>query len=106
MRSKNTGERMAELILAKHVRDGVLTVGICDKEHVGKVYEEGNKQIDTTGDFFDGEKVSADEIKEALPKAKSATIVGKESVAIASEVYENPQVLVVDDIPLISIFKV
>lgn len=60
-----------------------LVVAVCDDELLGKKFEEGDKQIDLTGSFFQGTKKTSDETKEILKdmKMEDATfnIVGKNS---------------------------
>ena len=60
------------------------TIAICDDELFGKKLEEGEKQLNLTGKFFDGEPTDLEELEEIvrLGIVEDATfyIVGKESI--------------------------
>lgn len=43
-----------------------IVVAICDKELVGKRFEEGNKQLDVKESFYAGEIKNVDEVKEII----------------------------------------
>ncbi|MAG39349.1 hypothetical protein CMI41_00055 [Candidatus Pacearchaeota archaeon] len=64
-------------------------VAVCDSNLIGKKFEEGNKQLDLTGDFFKGDEKESEEIKGILAdcQREDATffIVGKESVGLCQE---------------------
>jgi len=64
-------------------------VAICDKELIGKVLEDGDKQIDLTTHFFKGEQKTEQEVREIMEdmKMEDATfnIVGPRSCKIAKE---------------------
>lgn len=60
------------------------TIAICDEEVLGKVFEEGEKSIDLTGKFFEGESKSEKELEEIVEMGfyEDATfyIVGESSI--------------------------
>jgi hypothetical protein len=62
-------------------------VAICDKELLGKIFEEGKLQLDVKENFYKGGETSKDEVIETmkLMSAEDATfnIVGKKSIAAA-----------------------
>jgi hypothetical protein len=64
-------------------------VALADEELIGKVFYEGNFQLDVKENFYKGEGKTPEEISEILRdmKIEDATfnIVGKESVALALE---------------------
>lgn len=64
-------------------------VAVCDSGLIGKVFEEGVKQLDMTGVFFGGDEKDSEEIKKdvELMQEEDATFnfVGKDSVALAKE---------------------
>jgi len=66
-----------------------LVVAICDSDLIGKKLEEGNKQLDMTGNFFKGDEKKDEELREIIEdcQREDATffIVGKESVALCKE---------------------
>lgn len=62
-------------------------VAVCDSELLGKHFEEENFQLDIKENFYNGDKVSEEELKDIMIKmsAEDATfnIVGKKSVNCA-----------------------
>ena len=62
-------------------------VALADKELIGKIFYEGNFQLDVKENFYKGEEKDSEEISEILKnmKVEDATfnIVGNKSVAIA-----------------------
>jgi hypothetical protein len=62
-------------------------VTICDADLLGKVFDEGNFQLDVKESFYNGEKVSEEKALEIIQKmsAEDATfnIVGEKSVNCA-----------------------
>lgn len=64
-------------------------VAVCDKELIGRKFEEGKMQLDVKENFYKGEEKTPEEIGEMLidMKLEDATfnIVGDKSVKIALE---------------------
>ena len=64
-----------------------LVVAICDKELLGKKFEEGIKQLEIQENFFKGEEADSDEIIEHLKNFSmddaTFNIVGKKSCQAA-----------------------
>ena len=64
-------------------------VAICDKELLGKKFEEGNLQLDVKESFFRGKESSKQEISEIMRDMKledsTFNIIGKKSVQTALE---------------------
>lgn len=98
------------MMCAKIHRSYRNVVAICDKELVGKKFEEGKKQLEVSENFFGGEEMSKEEIIKLIERqAKedaSFNIAGKESVAAAVEsgLAEEETVGYVQEIPIILIF--
>lgn len=65
-------------------------IAICDSDLLGKKFEQGNLQLDLTGEFFKGEEKSEKEalkiIKDASTEDASFNIIGKQSTQIALKV--------------------
>jgi len=70
--------------LHKSYRD---VVSICDSELLGKKFEQGNLQLDLTGEFFKGEEKNEQEtleiMKDASTEDASFNLVGKQAVQLA-----------------------
>jgi uncharacterized protein len=64
-------------------------VAICDENLIGKIFEEGKRQLNVKENFYKGEIKSPEKTKEIIKKMfiEDATfnIVGKESIKIALE---------------------
>jgi hypothetical protein len=62
-------------------------IAICDSNLLGKKFEEGKKQIDLTGEFFNGEEKSELDILEIIKDASTEdatfNIVGEKAVQLA-----------------------
>jgi len=60
-------------------------IGACDENLIGKTFEEGKYQIEVRKDFYDGERVTPEILKEFLENATIANLVGDETIACAIE---------------------
>jgi hypothetical protein len=70
-----------ELIVKKHVSgEGKLILAVCDKELLGKVFEEGKKHLDLSADFYEGETMDEDMVQSYLKKAYIINAIGKNAV--------------------------
>jgi len=62
-------------------------IAICDSELIGNKFEQGNMQLDLTGEFFNGEELDESAVLELIKdeKTEDATfnIVGEKSVQLA-----------------------
>ena len=68
------------MIAKVHIIEGRKMVAVCDKDLLGKKFEEDEMQIDLTGEFYKGEEVSDEELAKMLDGAFIADFVGKKSV--------------------------
>ena len=60
-------------------------VALCDKDILGKRFEEKELVLDIDNDFYEGKEASKEEICRALSECASAIIAGNEAVGIALE---------------------
>ena len=67
----------------KHQADYKMILAICDKEHVGKTYEEGEISFNASERFYKGEEITEKEMLEMLLEADSANLFGNKCVEIA-----------------------
>jgi len=62
-------------------------VAICDSELLGKKFEEGKLQLDLSGEFFNGEDLSEEQVLAMIEdeKTEDATfnIVGEKAIELA-----------------------
>lgn len=74
---------MPNVYLKEIRREGECIVAICDKEVLGKKFEEGDKQLHVNEFFYKGELVSIEEGLRAMERATIANIVGERIVSEA-----------------------
>lgn len=83
-----------------------VVVSICDKELIGKNFEEGNKQLDLTGEFYKGEEKTEEQVKEIIEdmKTEDATfnIVGEKAckTALGLGLIKKSEILKIQNIPI------
>jgi hypothetical protein len=75
------------MLLVKIHRSYRNVVAICDSELLGRKFEEGKMQLDLSGEFFNGEELSEEEVFSVIngEKTEDATfnIVGEKAVQLA-----------------------
>ncbi len=91
------------MILAKiHQNpDGQKILALCDQELLGKKFEEGNKQLDLTTDFYQGEEATEQEIKELIKDVYIINLVGEQSLKLMEKLKlaEEEHVIRIQNIP-------
>ena len=60
-----------------------ILIGACDEKLIGKKFEEGKFQIDVSKEFYDGQRINTDVLKQYLLEATIANLVGKETIKCA-----------------------
>ena len=69
----------------KHEADYKIILAICDKEHIGKTYEEGELSFTAYERFYKGEEITEKEMLDMLTEADSANLFGNNCVGIAEK---------------------
>lgn len=69
------------LVKAHRTPDGKKIVAICDREILGKKFEENDLQLDLTGTFYKGKEMNSEGIKRYINEAYIINAVGEESVS-------------------------
>lgn len=90
------------MIVKKHIsHDGRIVVAICDSEISGKRFEEGNKQLDLSSDFYKGEEKTVEETLGMIEDANILNIVGERSIKFAmdNEMISEDNILMISGIP-------
>ena len=75
---------MSFIVSKKFAPEGLILV-ITDKEIMGKIFEEENKQLDLSKKFYSGEERTVTEIKEILLESYILHLTGEKAVALATE---------------------
>ena len=64
-------------------------IAVCDEDLLGKIFEEGKLQINVKENFFKGETVTPEQLRNILHEGRTEdstfNIVGKESINLALE---------------------
>ena len=66
--------------IKKHITGGKLILAVCDDELIGKIFEEGDMQIDLSSGFYRGEKVDEESAGTVVKKAHMLNIVGEKTL--------------------------
>lgn len=93
-----------------HERDGSKIVALCDQEHLGRVFREGELVLDlkTYSSFYKGEIVSAENARRELADADSLNLVGRRSVALAKKLglISSPDVRTIGGVPHVQVYRI
>jgi len=85
-------------------------VAVCDKELIGKILDDGktHMDLDKYRNFYIGEKIGENELKEKLGDFNSANLVGKKAVGVAISigVAGEEDILYIKKVPYIQIYRI
>lgn len=90
------------LIVTRHVTpDKRLILAVCDKDILGKKFEDSKRVLDLSSSFFKGEEKPKAEVIMLMKKAYTLNIVGEESVELAIEcgIIDKTQIIHVKNVP-------
>ena len=78
-----------------------MIIGACDKNLLGKRFEEGKFQLEVTKEFYGGERIDIKTFKKYLLEATIANLVGKLTIKCAIESgFINPNCIIkIDGVP-------
>ncbi|MBS1267081.1 MAG: hypothetical protein MAG795_01052 [Candidatus Woesearchaeota archaeon] len=96
------------MIIKKHfTSDNRLILAICDKEILGKKFEDSDRIIDTTSEFYQGSESSPEIILELIKTAYTINVVGKKSVnlCIKNKIINSENVINIKGVPLASMVR-
>ncbi|MFH2106100.1 MAG: DUF424 family protein [Candidatus Micrarchaeota archaeon] len=92
-----------------NTKEGVI-VAACDKNLLGKSFEEGIKCIDlkTYRAFYEGELSTPLNLKQALKLFSSANLVGKNVIkaAIEANVIKDEDVKYIEKVPYVQVYNI
>ena len=86
-------------------------VAVCDKELIGKRFEEGKFQLDVKENFFNGDETDEEKaieiMKQMLMKDSTFNIIGKKSVntAIKAGIISEEEIKKIQDIPFALVLR-
>ena len=89
------------MLVKLHISGGKKIVSIADENILGKEFEEGEKYLNVSKSFYNGEKMNEEEIIKSLNGASSINIVGKRSMefALNNKLIRDDNILKIKDIP-------
>ena len=90
------------MIAKEHVHpDGRIVLAVCDKEILGKKFEEGDKQLDLASLFYQGKEFEPEVIGDMMRNADSLNLVGEKAVklGISEGIIDEHQILTISGIP-------
>ncbi len=89
------------MIAKIHQAEGKTILVIVDNELVGKKFEELNRRLDLTGDFYKGEEKTEEQVKSIANSAYIIHIVGEKSLrfAIRQRWVEPDNVIRIKNVP-------
>ena len=89
------------IVKAHKTEGGKLLLAVCDSDIIGKVFEEGRKQLDLSSDFYKGEEMSNQETADLMRNAYMLNLVGKNSVTLAinEDLISGEHIEEIDGIP-------
>ena len=71
------------MIAKKHEQGTTTVLAVCDKEHLGKTYEEGDLFFKVSEQFFGGEKITPKQLVELIKEANSINFFGNKCTNFA-----------------------
>jgi len=71
------------LIAKKHEHGNETVLAVCDKEHLGKTFEDGKIFFEVRKKFYGEDVVNEDELRQLLEEASSANLFGNKCVNFA-----------------------
>ncbi|MBC7114476.1 MAG: uncharacterized protein PWR13_1407 [Archaeoglobi archaeon] len=90
------------MMLAKRYRtEKEFLVAVCDKELLGKTLKEGEFSFYVSPEFYGGEEITEEELKDLLESATIANLIGHRCVSIAIEagIIDEEMVLFIQGVP-------
>ena len=84
-----------------HRKLGRGVIAICDEDLLGKKLEDGDLFFDVNKDFYEGEKITEEQVKELLIQVDNFNLIGKEIISIALEigVIEKENIIKIKGVP-------
>lgn len=86
---------------------GSVVLAACDDKLVGKTLKEGKISVHINPDFYRGEKVDKEGLKNMLKEADNINLFGEETVKVAVELglADEGSILRINGVPHLQIYK-
>ncbi|MDP3640322.1 MAG: DUF424 family protein [Nanoarchaeota archaeon] len=91
---------MTFIVAKKETPRGLLLV-VTDKAVFGKVFTDGNVQLDLANSFYKGEEMEKADVERLIPEARYVHLTGKEAVQLGVELglVDERSILIVQKVP-------
>ncbi len=95
------------MYLKEYNSESGLLVAVCDKDLVGKSFEEGGLSLKITARFYKGEEATEGAVIASLQRATIANLVGKRTIkcALDNEFIEEASVIFIGGVPHAQMLK-
>ncbi|MBN2111727.1 DUF424 family protein [Candidatus Woesearchaeota archaeon] len=90
------------MIVAKiHKAREKTMLSICDKNLLGKKFNEKGLEIDLTTDFYMGEEKTMEELRKIIKNIDMMNVTGKEAVdfAVKEKLIEENNIIIIEEVP-------
>lgn len=89
------------MIVKIHKTERRIIVSICDKELIGKKFEDKDSQLDVSKFFYKGQDLSEEKTLEVVKSVDSLNIVGEKSIgfALRNKLIDEASIIRVKKIP-------
>jgi hypothetical protein len=93
------------MIVKTHTDRGRLVLAVCDDEISKKKFEDNNKVLDLTSNFYLGDKKTEQELKDLINQAYMINAVGKKTIdfLIKEDLVSSEEVSYINKIPFITV---
>ena len=93
------------MIAKKHFQDNKQVLAICDEELLGKIIEENDFILDLSSEFYRGEKISKDDLKELIKTTYIINAVGEKTLDFLKQenLIDKENIKFIDSIPHIQV---
>ncbi|HPM86102.1 MAG: DUF424 family protein [Candidatus ainarchaeum sp.] len=83
-------------------------LAVCDKEHIGKEFEDGKIFFKASEKFYNGKKITKKELEELLQQADSINLFGNKCVEIAlqKQLISEKNIILIKGIKHAQIYRV
>jgi hypothetical protein len=95
------------MLAKKHENMQMTVLAICDKEIIGKTFEEGNLSVTAKERFYKGEEITEKEFDVLVREASSLNLLGNKCVGLAvkKNLVDEKSVIVIQGIKHAQIYK-
>jgi hypothetical protein len=89
------------MIVKVHQTPNGKMLAVCDSDILGKVFEEGEKQLDLSAQFYQGSEKTEEELETLIKDCYIINAVGKDSVGflVKHNLIDKENIMTISDVP-------